>query len=74
MADSEGWFVGEDGCLSIGQPSEAVSYHPTLNTILVTTKEPAVRVLDVTSGSLLHMSKLSGRNFFVITTPGHSGE
>lgn len=61
MADHEEWFVNEDGCISVGYPSEAVSYHPTLNAILVTTKEPAsVRVLDVTSGLLLQTSHLSG--------------
>ncbi|ELT93547.1 hypothetical protein CAPTEDRAFT_223860 [Capitella teleta] len=59
MADSDDWFVSEDGCISIGQPSKAVAYHPNLNAILVTTKEPALRILDVTSGSLLQTSSLS---------------
>ena len=60
MADSDEWFVGEDGCLSVGKPTDGVTYHSTLNTILVATKEPAVRVLDVTSGLVLQSSDLSG--------------
>ena len=64
MADSDEWFVGEDGCLSIGKPVDSVTYHSTLNTILVATKEPAVQVLDVTSGSLLQNSDLSGGHIF----------
>ena len=60
MADSEEWFVGEDGYLSVGKTTLDVTYHSTLNAILVTTKEPALRVLDVTSGSLLQISDLSG--------------
>jgi len=60
MADSEEWLVGEDGCLSVGQPTDSVTYHSTLNTILVVTKEPAVKVLDATSGSVLQSSNVSG--------------
>ena len=63
MADTEEWFVGEDGCLSVGKPTESVTYHSGLNTILVATKEPSVKVLDVTSGSLLQNSDLSGEPF-----------
>ena len=61
MADSDEWFVGEDGCLSVGQPTQSVTYHPSLNVILVVTKESTVKVLDVTSGSLLQSSDLSGK-------------
>ena len=62
MADSEEWFVGEDGCLSVGKPTDSVTYHSTLNTILVATKEPAVKVLDVTSGLVLQSLDLSGKH------------
>ena len=60
MADTEEWFVGEDGCLSVGKPTHSVTYHTGLNTILVSTKEPSVNVIDVTSGSILQKSDLSG--------------
>lgn len=60
MAESDEWFVVEDGCLSIGQPIENVTYHSALNTILVSTKEPSIKILDVTSGSILQTSDLSG--------------
>ena len=62
MADSE-WFVGEDGCLSVGEPVHSVTYHSTLNTILVSTKEPTVKVIDVTSGSVLQSCNLTCRSF-----------
>lgn len=62
MADSE-WFVGEDGVLSVGGPTDSVTYHSGLNTILVVTKEPAIKVLDVTSGLLLKKSDLCGETF-----------
>ena len=61
MADSDEWFVGEDGCLSIEKPVDNITYHPNLNTILVSTKEPGLHVLDVTSGSVLKTSDLSGQ-------------
>ena len=54
------WYVGEDGCLSVGKPVEHVTYHSSLNTILVSTKECTIKVLDVTSGSVLQCSDLSG--------------
>lgn len=60
MADTEEWFVGEDGSLSVGKPTHSVTYHSGLNTILVSTKEPSVNVIDVTSGSVLQKSDLSG--------------
>ena len=61
MAESDEWFVGEDGCLSIEKPVDNITYHPNLNTILVSTKEPGLHVLDVTSGSVLKTSDLSGQ-------------
>ncbi|CAM1308829.1 BIRC6 (predicted) [Pycnogonum litorale] len=59
MADSNEWYINEDGFLSVNDPSETIHYHPTLNAILVVTKEPAVKVIDVNSGSLLQKSNLS---------------
>lgn len=54
------WYVGEDGCISIGEPANNVTYHSALNSIIVTTKEPTVKVYDVTSGTVLQKSDLSG--------------
>lgn len=73
MAATEEWFVGEDGCISVGEPTASVTYHSSLNTIIVVTKEPALKVIDVTSGSLLQKSNLSGRqgdHRTLITPPG----
>ena len=64
MAADEPWFVGEDGCLSVGEAVHSVTYHSTLNTILVSTKEPTVKVIDVTSGSVLQSCNLTGWSFF----------
>ena len=65
MAENDEWFVSEDGCLSVGEPVQGVTYHSTLNTILVSTKEPTVKVIDVTSGSVLQSSNLTGWSFFL---------
>ncbi|XP_064622207.1 baculoviral IAP repeat-containing protein 6-like isoform X2 [Lineus longissimus] len=59
MAGSAEWFIAEDGCLSIGESATGVTYHSTLNNVIVTTKEPAVKVIDVTSGSVLQKSDVS---------------
>ena len=56
------WFVGEDGCVTVGEPSNSVAYHSSLNSIIVTTDEPTVKIYDVTSGSVLQKSNLSGRS------------
>ena len=64
MADSDEWFVGEDGCLAVGKPVNNVAYHSTLNTILVATQEPSLQVIDVASGLLLQNSDLSGSHIF----------
>ncbi len=62
MAENDEWIVGEDGCLSVGEPLQSVTYHSTLNTILVSSKEPTIKVIDVASGSVLQTSNLSGWN------------
>uniref|UniRef100_T1IPT5 Dual E2 ubiquitin-conjugating enzyme/E3 ubiquitin-protein ligase BIRC6 n=1 Tax=Strigamia maritima TaxID=126957 RepID=T1IPT5_STRMM len=67
MAASGGeWVVVEDGCLSVGENINAITYHPTLNIILIITKEPAIRVLDVNSGFLLQKSILTDKPKAVI--------
>ncbi|KAK3576772.1 hypothetical protein CHS0354_014586 [Potamilus streckersoni] len=53
------WYVGEDGCIPIGEPAASVTYHSSLSSIIVATKEPAIKVYDVTSGSVLQKSNLS---------------
>ncbi|XP_022332916.2 dual E2 ubiquitin-conjugating enzyme/E3 ubiquitin-protein ligase BIRC6-like isoform X4 [Crassostrea virginica] len=58
-ATEKQWYVGEDGCISIGVPARAVTYHSALNSIIVSTKEPSVKIYDVASGALLQKSNLS---------------
>ncbi|XP_029637353.1 baculoviral IAP repeat-containing protein 6 isoform X1 [Octopus sinensis] len=62
MATTVKWYVGEDGCLSVGEAATGVTYHPTLNTIIVATKAHTLKVYDVTSGCLLKESNLSATN------------
>ncbi|KAI8505639.1 Baculoviral IAP repeat-containing protein 6 [Branchiostoma belcheri] len=59
MAATE-WFVTQEGCLTCGEGVSGVSYHPTLNTILVATKT-GVEVIDVNSGAVLTKSDLGAR-------------
>lgn len=61
-ATEKQWYVGEDGSLSVGEPAVGVTYHCALNAIIVSTKNPSLKVIDVTTGSLLQNSKLSGKN------------
>lgn len=56
------WYVEEDGSITVGEPSNGVTYHSSLNSIIVTTDEPALKIYDVTSGSVLQKSNLSGRS------------
>lgn len=60
-ATEKQWYVGEDGCISVGVSASAVTYHSALNSIIVSTKEPSVKIYDVASGALLQKSDLSGR-------------
>lgn len=57
---SEHWFVGEDGILTVKDKVEDVVFLPSLNVVLVTTRAATVHVLDVTSGAVFHSSDLSG--------------
>jgi len=63
MAETEEWFIGEVGSLNIGEPALRVTYHSSLNTLLVATKDSKLRVIDVTSGGVLQNSDLSGLYF-----------
>lgn len=65
-ATDKQWFVGEDGCLSVGETVTGVTYHSSLNSIILTTKEPSLKILDATSGIVLQKSDLSGK---VLGTP-----
>ncbi|XP_062579414.1 baculoviral IAP repeat-containing protein 6-like [Saccostrea cucullata] len=58
-ATEKQWYVGEDGCISVGVSASAVTYHSALNSIIVSTKEPSVKIYDVASGALLQKSDLS---------------
>lgn len=60
-ATEKQWYVGEDGCIPVGVSASAVTYHSALNSIIVSTKEPSVKIYDVASGALLQKSDLSGR-------------
>ncbi|XP_013417535.1 baculoviral IAP repeat-containing protein 6 [Lingula anatina] len=42
----------------IGESTTSVTYHSTLNVIIVTTKESGVKVIDVSTGSVLQKSDL----------------
>lgn len=66
MATTVKWYVGEDGCLSVGEAATGVTYHPTLNTIIVATNAHTLKVYDVTSGCLLKESNLSGKQNVLI--------
>ena len=66
----EEWVQCEDGSLTIGELVHSVTYHSTLNTILVSTKEPSVKVIDVTSGSVLQSCNLTGWSFFLPRVDG----
>lgn len=59
-ATEKQWFVGEDGCISVGEPTRSVTYNSALNSIIVSTKEPSVKIYDVASGSILQKSNVSG--------------
>ena len=71
MAESEEWFFGEVGSLNIGEPALRVTYHSSLNALLVATKDPKLRVIDVTSGGVLKTSDLSGLYLAVFTICTH---
>ena len=59
-ADGTKWTVTEDGRLHVNDEIQSVIYHPSLNVVLVSSKTSVVRVVDVTSGAIIHTSDLSG--------------
>lgn len=63
-ATEKQWFVGEDGCISVGEPTRSVTYHSALNSIIVSTQNPSVKIYDVASGVILQKSDLSGTALF----------
>jgi hypothetical protein len=54
------WIVHEDGCLPVSDKIQSITYHPSLNVVLVTTEVGMIQVIDVTSGAIFHTSNLSG--------------
>ncbi|XP_077994932.1 dual E2 ubiquitin-conjugating enzyme/E3 ubiquitin-protein ligase BIRC6-like isoform X2 [Glandiceps talaboti] len=55
------WSVSQDGCLSVGEQTCSVTFHPKLNTVLAVTHDSTVQVIDVNSGVVLQKSTLSGK-------------
>jgi hypothetical protein len=54
------WVVREDGCLPVSSSVQSITYHPSLNVVLVSTETRMIQVIDVTSGAIFHASDLSG--------------
>lgn len=57
---SDQFILKEDGFLNIGTQSSTITYHSSLNVILVFNRENEVKVLDVHSTVILKSCKLSG--------------
>ncbi|XP_070181060.1 dual E2 ubiquitin-conjugating enzyme/E3 ubiquitin-protein ligase BIRC6-like isoform X3 [Littorina saxatilis] len=55
------WSVVEDGCLFIDKNLKSVTYHSSLNSIVLSSKDQTITVLDATSGIVLKKSDLSGQ-------------
>lgn len=56
------WSIREDGCLIINKNLQGVTYHSSLNAIILSSKDQTITVLDATSGIVLQKSDLSGKN------------
>lgn len=54
------WSVVEDGCLFVNKNLTSVTYHSSLNSIILSSKDQTITVLDATSGIVLKKSDLSG--------------
>lgn len=63
MAESF-WKLEEDSTFSTDVKCTKILYHSNLNVILVITKNGEILVFDVTSGTELHRSTLSGNYHF----------
>ncbi|ESP03095.1 hypothetical protein LOTGIDRAFT_157060, partial [Lottia gigantea] len=57
-ATEKQWIIIEDGCLSVGENVQHVTYHTALNSVILSTKDKLVKVLDATSGVILQKSDL----------------
>ncbi|KAK6180714.1 hypothetical protein SNE40_008714 [Patella caerulea] len=57
-ATDKQWLVIEDGCLSVGENVKHVTYHSSLNSVILSTKDKCVKILDATSGVILQKSHL----------------
>ncbi|KAL8592605.1 hypothetical protein ACOMHN_026535 [Nucella lapillus] len=55
------WSIREDGCLFINDNLRSVTYHSSLNTIVLSSSDQSITVLDATSGIVLKKSDLSGQ-------------
>lgn len=62
------WTVREDGCLFIDKNLRSVTYHSSLNSIVLSSKDQSITVLDATSGIVLKKSDLSGEDSDLIMT------
>ena len=56
------WTIREDGCLIINKNLKSVIYHSSLNSIVLSSKDQTITVLDATSGIVLKKSDLSGED------------
>ena len=56
------------GSLTTNEASKSFIYHPTLNVILLITKDSNIRALDLHSGQTLHVaeSPSKGKHAFII--------
>jgi hypothetical protein len=59
------WVVHEDGCLPASSKIQSITYHPSLNVVLMTTETGMIQVIDVTSGAIFHNSDLSGLHWSI---------
>ena len=51
----------EDGSLKIGNECESLSYHKSLNVVIITYKTGNVKVVDLPSGFILRECQLVGK-------------
>ncbi|XP_050306481.1 baculoviral IAP repeat-containing protein 6 isoform X2 [Anthonomus grandis grandis] len=58
----EPWTLNEDGYLKVDADIKEITYHPSLNIIIICTRSGIVRVLDVNSGLILRSTDLAAQN------------
>ncbi|CAL1542614.1 unnamed protein product, partial [Lymnaea stagnalis] len=60
-ADTEKqWPIREDGCLSVDVNTSHVIYNSSLNSVILSSRDQSVTILDALSGAFLQKSDLSG--------------